>query len=112
MTQQNDGRPSPGEDPSLALDCACGNRLTVFERQAGVRLDCPCGRTLQVPNLHELRMRAGLTPFPVSTANQLKELAASGELPPGTTCAGCSRPTAGVLGLVAVCERRTITVEE
>jgi hypothetical protein len=107
-----DPRASPGVATVFHLDCPCGNRSPVTEGQAGLRLTCSCGRTLQVPNLPELRRQAGLAPFPIPTATQVEERVKAGELPAGTVCARCARPTSAVLHAVAECESVCITTEE
>src|SRR5262245_53757367 len=107
-----DGHTSPEVDAALHLDCECGDRTLVTMAEAGVRLTCSCGRILQVPNLHELRMRAGLPPFPVPTATHVEGLVKAGDLPVGTTCARCSEPAVAVLHAMAACEFLWTTTEE
>jgi hypothetical protein len=107
----SDSRASSAFDPAFHVDCDCGTRTPVTEGQAGLRLTCSCGRTLLVPSLHELRIQAGLPPFPVSTATQVEELVKAGRLPASKACARCSEPTVAILHAVAACEFLWITTE-
>ena len=70
------------------VSCQCGRQEQVFEGSAGARLICECGRTIDVPNLAQLRASAGLPPIEPSLDEQVRTLLASGELPPAQ-CIGC-----------------------
>jgi hypothetical protein len=87
------------------IDCPCGMPLEVTEASAGGTVGCVCGRTVPVPPLTELRVRAGLPPYQVSPEVLIEHLLGSGELPPDNDCLECGRPTDGLAFVRVECER-------
>jgi hypothetical protein len=87
------------------LDCACGIPLKVSEAAAGGSVQCLCGRTVPVPQLTELRVRAGLPPYHISPEVLIEHQLASGELPPNRICVNCGGHTEGQAVIVTQCER-------
>lgn len=90
---------------NFRVDCACGIPVRVTEASAGGSVQCLCGRSVPVPELRELRVRAGLPPYNVSPEVLIEHLLADGELPPDNHCVRCATPTEGRVHARAVCER-------
>lgn len=100
------------EANDFSLNCECGKGHRIHEGQAGHRLQCRCGRTLEIPSLHVLRRRAGLSPMRINAAKRIEELVQAGELPEGDRCVCCFDETQEVLRAWAICEQITVITEE
>jgi hypothetical protein len=89
----------------FSLNCPCGNWVTVTEAAADGTVQCPCGRTMSVPPLKEMRLRAGLPAYNISPERMIEHLLASGELPGTRTCAQCGLDTEEMIQVMTECER-------
>jgi hypothetical protein len=87
------------------VDCECGRFVMVKEGSAGAKLGCSCGRTILVPSLKELRLRAGLPAYSLSPELVIEHLLLAGELPSRRACAVCGADTDDRARVVTECER-------
>lgn len=87
------------------IDCPCGQKVTVNEGAADGMATCVCGRSVPVPALTELRVRAGLSPYHVSPELVIEHLLAAREIPWGQTCVRCGAATEELAEVVTDCER-------
>jgi hypothetical protein len=90
------------------IDCDCGIPLKVSEASAGGSVQCLCGRTVPVPQLTELRVRAGLPPYHIGPELLIEHLLLRGELPPTRACVECGNDTGDRVYVCAVCERARV----
>jgi hypothetical protein len=75
------------------VPCECGQDVVVSERSAGARVECACGREVRVPALHELRVSAGLPPYPLSPEMEIEYLLGTDTFPRRGECARCGADT-------------------
>jgi hypothetical protein len=90
---------------NFRVDCECGIPLKVSEASAGGSVRCVCGRSVPVPPLRDLRVRAGLPPHNIAPEVLIEHLLASGELPPNKSCIECGTATEKMVYVVVECER-------
>lgn len=89
---------------NYALTCDCGKTLSVSGTDAGTSVSCACGRAVAVPPLHILRRTAGEE---VSSPElEIRVRVASGDLPEGSACASCGKPTRVWATVRVECEPR------
>jgi hypothetical protein len=93
---------------NFRVDCECGIPLKVSEASAGGSVRCVCGRSVPVPPLRDLRVRAGLPPYNIAPEVLIEHLLASGELPPDKSCVECGAATDGAVRVITECERTMI----
>jgi len=87
------------------LECECGRKMTVRETAAGLKEQCQCGRTVVVPSLHELRLRAGIGEPSLTPEKVVETLLLAGRLPEDRHCVLCGVTTDGVICCTTECER-------
>jgi hypothetical protein len=78
------------EAPSMnfSLPCECGELITFTEGAAGASLRCVCGRTIEIPDLNELRQRAWGDTFPLASATEMQPRARPLSVSRNTLCGG------------------------
>lgn len=91
---------------SYEVRCECGKAHPVTAGDAGASIRCECGRTVEVPELHELRAAAGEEA--VSPVVQLQTLLLAGQLPGTRSCARCGAETDGLVRVSIQCERAIV----
>jgi hypothetical protein len=93
---------------NFRVSCDCGEVLVVPERSAGARLSCTCGREVRVPALHELRVSAGLPPYPLSPEMEIEHMLGTDSFPRRDLCTRCAAETdARIQVLVQFGEQRS-----
>ena len=88
-----------------SVTCECGHQIGVTASQAGAELTCRCGANVVVPRMSQLRKAAGQSAIPISTADMINKMVASGELPLDGLCPLSQRPADDTLYVRATCER-------
>ena len=88
------------------VTCGCGKVHAVTAGDAGALLWCECGKTVEVPQLHELRADTGEAV--VSPAVAIKSLLLAGKLPGTSRCVLCDRETDGIVHVGIQCERAIV----
>jgi hypothetical protein len=81
------------QNAAFFVDCSCGRRLPVAATAAGSDFKCACGRTVSIPRLSVLRQQAGIGAFESGIPDRIHRLVTAAELPEGSCCAYCGRPT-------------------
>jgi hypothetical protein len=81
----------------FSLPCQCGLAVTVAAGEAGSTVQCDCGADVRVPSLGRLREMVGKAPYESGTADMIRRMVQTGELPAGRTCVVSRTPTDDVL---------------
>lgn len=78
----------------FSFDCACGRPIGVAPAQAGSLVRCEgCGQEVSVPSLSKLRKLSGKDAYESGTADTIRRMIRSGELPDDGVCAVSGKPT-------------------
>jgi hypothetical protein len=72
---------------TYAIQCSCGDEISIAASAAGSEVRCRCGETVSVPKLSILRRLAGDDHARLSTLDSIRYLDAAGELPSRRVCA-------------------------
>lgn len=93
-------------DLPYRVTCACGGETPVSASAAGGSATCRhCGKEIAVPSLSRLRQLTGKGAYEAGTADVIRRMISSGELPEGEFCQISGRPTEHVETVYVHCEK-------
>lgn len=91
---QSSSSRSGAPDYQFSFDCDCGRPIGVAPAQAGSLVRCEaCGQEVSVPSLSKLRKLSGKDAYESGTADTIRRMIRSGELPADDVCAVSGTPT-------------------